>query len=83
MDPNNADAHNGKGVALTHKREYAEAVERFQSALRLDPATAGYHINLAIVYHLQGEREDALREYRRAVQLDPATRDQVDIFSEP
>ena len=83
MDPDNADAHNGKGIVFTHRRQYTEAVEQYQKALQLDPDRGGYHINLAITHHLQGRREEALSEYRRAVELDAAYRDQFDIFETP
>ena len=83
MDPDNAEAHNGKGIVFTHRRQYAEAIEQYQRALQLDPNRGGYHINLAITHHLQGKREEALREYRRAVELDASYRDQLDIFETP
>jgi len=80
MDPGNADAYNGKGVVMTHRRDYDQAIAFFRKAADLDPKNAGFHINLAIVYHLQGEKDAAFREYRRAVELDPDYEGQLDML---
>ncbi len=81
LDPNNADAHNAKGVVLTRQRKYDQAVALYRKAVQIDPNDAGYHTNLAITYHLQGKKDDARREYQRAIRLDPEQRHQLDFIT--
>lgn len=67
MDPTNADAWNGKGVVLTHRRNYADALTAYIQALRNNPNDAGYRLNVALTYHLQGKTEEAEQAYAQAV----------------
>jgi tetratricopeptide (TPR) repeat protein len=66
-DASMADAHNAKGVVLVKQREYAQALQHFNTALSLNPNDAGYRINVAIAYHLQGNKEGATKAYQEAV----------------
>jgi superkiller protein 3 len=72
MDPQNADAINGKGVVQTRQRNYDAAIQLFRQAIDIRSDDAGYHANLAIVYHLAGRKDEALAAYRKAIELDPA-----------
>jgi tetratricopeptide (TPR) repeat protein len=72
LDPENADALNGKGVVETRRRSYDRAIGLFNRALALQPDNAGYHVNLAIAYHLSGRKADAMAAYRQAAALDAA-----------
>jgi Flp pilus assembly protein TadD len=64
-----ADAYNAKGVILTRRRQYDEALMLFRKALELNPGDAGFRINVALAYHLQGRGDDAQQVYREAVQI--------------
>jgi len=81
LDPQTADALNGKGVVATHKSDHEGAAGFFQKALAIESENAGYHSNLAIVYHIQGRKEDAVAEYARAVRIDPDYRGQLDFIT--
>ena len=65
---------------MTRQRDYDAAVSLYQEAVRLNPRSAGFHINLAIVYHLLGRKDDALQAYDRAVQLESGYQGQFEIF---
>lgn len=71
-DPTFADAVNAKGVILTRKGEYEEALALYREALRLRPEDAGFRMNIALTYYLQNKRAEAEAEYKRALELDPS-----------
>ena len=70
LDPNNADALNGKGVVETRRRNYPAAVEAFTLAAGKNTTNGGFLINLAIAHHLQGDADKAKAAYEKAVQRD-------------
>ncbi len=76
-DPGLADAYNAKGVVLTQRRQYEEALKLYQKALALNPSDAGIRLNIVLTYHLQGRRDEALREYQQLKQADPETAGRV------
>lgn len=78
LNPNNAEALNGKGVIETKQRNYDNALDLFNQAIAMDGSNAGFYANRAIVYHLMGRKEDALREYAQAARLDNSYRGQLD-----
>lgn len=82
LDPNNVDAMNGKGVAATRSRDYAEAVKMFTQAIEKAPNNGGFLINLAIVYHLQGNGVKARETYEKAKQLDGSLAGQLEFLEE-
>ena len=76
LDPKNANADAARGINyfLTPKAfggNHQKAVEMFQKAIELDPASDTAHIWLAQVYLADGQQADALREINAARQLDP------------
>ncbi|MCZ6634305.1 MAG: tetratricopeptide repeat protein, partial [bacterium] len=81
LDPNNADALNGKGVIATRQKNLDEALQLFRNALLQNPNNAGVHANQAIVYYLQGRKGDAVLAYQKAVQIDPEYRGQLDFIT--
>ncbi|RKY71510.1 MAG: hypothetical protein DRP97_01950 [Candidatus Latescibacterota bacterium] len=70
--PDFADALNAKGVILTRKGKYEEALTFCREALRLHPGDAGFRMNIALIYYLQNKHAEAVREYERALELDPS-----------
>ncbi|MDA0747962.1 MAG: tetratricopeptide repeat protein [bacterium] len=83
LDSEHAEASNAKGVVLIRRRQYTEAVDFVRKAVALDTNNAGFHANLAILYHLQGKKDLALQAYQRAIELDPtAYRGQFDFLEE-
>lgn len=72
LDRRNPDYLHSLGVAYGENDEPAQAERAFRSALRLKPAYAEAHYNLARVLRLQGRLMEALAEYERAHALQPA-----------
>ena len=70
QDPTLADAYNAKGVILTRRRQYDDAMQHYQKALSLNPLDAGIRLNIALTYQLQGRQEEASMEYRRVKEAD-------------
>jgi tetratricopeptide (TPR) repeat protein len=73
--PQSADAEDEIGFLLAVIGKRAEAVSRFETALRLDPnhAPAAFHLGVAL--WLGGEREAALPYLRKAAEMSPGTFD--------
>jgi tetratricopeptide (TPR) repeat protein len=58
------------GNLLLEAGDLSGAIERFETAIRLDPDYADAHHNLGIAYKRAGRRGDAVRELRRATGLE-------------
>lgn len=71
LDPNNADAYNGKGTALFDLMRYEEALIAFDQTIRLDPNFAIAHRNRGVALHNLQRYEEALIAFDRAISLDP------------
>lgn len=56
------NAHDGRGFALTAKRQYDEAVQAFEQSLRLFPDHARTHVGLALC-HEAAHRKTAARDH--------------------
>jgi len=72
LNPNYAPAYDGYGLLLRWGfARQEEALERHQTALRLDPLSTP--INMAVVedYHELGRFEDALAGCQRIIEIDP------------
>ena len=82
LNPQNADALNGKGVIATKERNYQEALDLYNNAIAIDPNNAGYHINVAIACHLLGRKSDAQNAYQRAIELDSSYRNYLNVLEE-
>ena len=74
MDPDHEDALNAKGVALTKRGLYDEALALFRQALEIADRPA-VRMNVAIAYYLKGERETASMIFEEVVQLDDSYRE--------
>ena len=59
------------GSALLAGRQYAEAVEAFALATRLDPTSSPKEANLGQAYAALGDRTAAEQHLERAMELDP------------
>ncbi len=69
--PNNADVHNGLGIALAMQRRYDEAVVAFKEAIRLASDHPWAHNNLGYTYLQQGRLDEAIAELNVALRLNP------------
>ena len=71
IDPKSPVAHNDWGDALARQGKMAEAIEHFQTALRLKPDYAEAHVNTGIALDQQGKRAEAIEHYQAALRLKP------------
>jgi DNA-binding winged helix-turn-helix (wHTH) protein/tetratricopeptide (TPR) repeat protein len=69
--PSLARFYNIQGVALQEDGQIKQAIESYQSALRLRPGYAEAHYNLADAYEDLPAYDKALQEYQKAIEADP------------
>lgn len=69
LNPNNEVAHNWLGTLHRENGEFGKAERAYASAIRVKPAYAQAHLNLAILYdvalHRPQQALDGYREYQR------------------
>ena len=65
-----SDEHNARGIELADRGWLDEAASEFQKAIKLDPASAHAHDNLATIFAEQGNLLDALKEFLEALRVD-------------
>jgi tetratricopeptide (TPR) repeat protein len=69
----NAKVSNAHGILLLNRSRWAEAVEKFERAVSLDPSFGDARVNLAMALRALGRRDEARAHMREAEeQLDPA-----------
>ena len=71
-DPNYVDALNAKGVVLTRKGQYDEALPLYEQASQIAPEQTGFQLNVALVHYLRGEHDKADALYQQIIAQDPA-----------
>jgi tetratricopeptide (TPR) repeat protein len=71
LDPKDAGAWYGRGLAYFNLDEYDKAIADLNKAIKLDPKSAPAHNALGAALGRQGKRDEALAEYRKATELDP------------
>jgi S1-C subfamily serine protease len=70
-EPGNALAHAILGEAYGNLKQYSQAVETFQTALRLNPEDAETWYNLGNIYSSLNQISQAMDAYRTALRLNP------------
>jgi tetratricopeptide (TPR) repeat protein len=70
VNPRDADAHYQLGLIYQKRRQYSEAIARFQRALEIDASEADAHYQLGRIAREQGRFEDAIRHLKDAAALD-------------
>jgi tetratricopeptide (TPR) repeat protein len=70
-DPINVDILVEHGICLSDLDEFAEAIERFELAISLEPDHAGAWYNLAITLYRLGQPTDAIAAMEKAYSSDP------------
>jgi tetratricopeptide (TPR) repeat protein len=68
-NPRDADAHYQLGLVYQKRRQYSEAVARFQKAIEIDPTEAEAQFQLGRVLREQGRFEDAVGHLKTAAGL--------------
>ena len=69
--PNNADAHNIRGVSLLALGQKDDAVEAVEKAVKINPSAPSYHANLGEVLRQSGKHQEAEKPLKEAIRLDP------------
>ena len=71
LNPSLKEVHNLLGYCLYKSSRHVEAIEAFEQAIRIDPASAIDYANIASNLRAMGMGEAALVWYRMALELDP------------
>jgi adenylate cyclase len=71
LDPESAEAHTSRAVALTLRRQYDGAHQEFEAALRLNPMLYEAHYFYGRACFTEGKLEEALLHYRDAWRVRP------------
>jgi tetratricopeptide (TPR) repeat protein len=69
-NPHDADAHYQLGLIHQRRRQFSQAAERFERAVRIDPSMADAHMQLGVIAREQGKFEDAIGHLKTAVAMD-------------
>jgi tetratricopeptide (TPR) repeat protein len=71
LNPRDADAHYQLGLIHHHRRQYPEAIARFEQAVAIDPSEIDAHYQLGRIAREQGRHADAIRHLEPVVARDP------------
>jgi|ERR1019366_6083271 tetratricopeptide (TPR) repeat protein len=66
-----AAAYNNRGVAYRLKANYAQAIDDFNEAIRLEPKNANAFNNRGVAYRNMGDLDRAVADYDQAILLKP------------
>ena len=66
-----ADAATRNGMALVNQKQYPEAIEAFNHAIKIDPEHAPAYHGRGVAYLNQGNLDQALIDLNEAIRLDP------------
>ena len=70
-DPNNSSAYDNMGLLYLRRKEYDNAEEKFEAALRIDPENAYAQRNLGSVLLRKGDYNRAENHLKKALDIDP------------
>jgi tetratricopeptide (TPR) repeat protein len=68
-NPRDADAHYQLGLIYQQRRQYSEAIARFQRAIEIDPSESEAQFQLGRIAREQGRFDDAIRYLKTAAGL--------------
>ncbi len=81
--PQTASYHEKLGDLYLHQKKlFHKAVEEYEKAIELIPASAGNYINLGMALAAQSHVEEALLNFRRAIDLEPTNPHFLMVFAE-
>jgi tetratricopeptide (TPR) repeat protein len=69
------EGYNLLGIILSSQKNFSDALDAFQQALRLNPNSVKTHNNFANFYLAEGKPELAEKEFKTALAIAPADRD--------
>ena len=70
VNPHDGEAQYQLGLIYQQRRQYTEAIQRFQKAIAIDPAQTDAHFQLGRIAREQGRPRDALAHFQTVVQQD-------------
>ena len=71
-NPSSVEAYNLLAIIYTGEKDFSNALDALQHALKLDSNSPGTHINLGNLYIAEGKSALAEQEFRRVLQSHPA-----------
>jgi len=71
IEPNNAGAYVGLGLALERQGKLDEAVAAYERAIDLNPDYAGAYVGIGLALSDQGKLDEAVAAYERAIDFNP------------
>jgi tetratricopeptide (TPR) repeat protein len=71
LNPNDADAYNGRGNAYNGEGHYDRAIADFDQAIRLDPKNANSYNDRGNSYSVKRDYDQAIADYDQAIRLNP------------
>lgn len=71
LDPQLAEAHAARGLAVSLRKQFSEAEKEFETAIRLDPRLFEAHYFYARACFAQGKKEEATRLSEQACRANP------------
>ncbi len=74
-NPSSAEGYKLLGIVYTDEKDYANAQDAFEHAVKLDPKSTGARNDLGNAYVAQEKLDLAEKEFRTVLRLDPANRD--------
>jgi len=75
QDPKSIEGYNLLGIICTSQKDFQNASDAFQHALRLNPASSKTKVNLGNLYIAQNNLDLAAKEFRDVLRSDPANSD--------
>jgi tetratricopeptide (TPR) repeat protein len=71
LNPHDGEAQYQLGLIYQQRRNFTDAIERFQNAVRIDPTETDAHFQLGRIARQQGRLDEALKEFQIVLQQDP------------
>jgi len=71
INPHDGEAQYQLGLIYQQRRNYTDAIQRFQNAVRIDPMETDAHFQLGRIARGQGRLDDALKEFKIVLEQDP------------
>jgi tetratricopeptide (TPR) repeat protein len=71
INPHDGEAQYQLGLIYQQRRNYTEAIQRFQNAVKIDNTETDAHFQLGRIAREQGRIDDALKEFQMVLQQDP------------
>jgi tetratricopeptide (TPR) repeat protein len=71
LDPKNALAYTGRGIAYGKNGDNDRAIADYNEALKIDPSSAAAFYNRGIAYGQQTNYDRAISDFNEAIRIDP------------